>query len=245
LIQQFSFHKGRLVLASLVISGVFNFTGAIKKVYDSSVEKWTLILLMTQFHFMFYIGRPLPNTFGLIFFLHAYAYWLTSKQSLFVWLSAASILIFRSELAIICGIMLIITLAKRQLSFATLILNGIEATFVFVGLSVLVDSYFWDYWVWPEGQVLWFNTILNKSSEWGTSPFFWYFYSALPRAMLLSLLIVPLACMYDAKKALATLIVPAIGFVFVYSFLPHKELRFIIYTFPVLSAAAAKGLVDL
>jgi len=141
--------------------------------------------------------------------------------------------------------MLLTTLAKRQLSFATLILNGLEATFIFVGISVLVDSYFWGYWVWPEGQVLWFNTILNKSSEWGTSPFLWYFYSALPRALLLSLFIIPLSCLYDAKKALTTLILPAIGFVFVYSFLPHKELRFIIYIFPVLNAAAAKGLVDL
>ena len=107
--------------------------------------------------------------------LHSYAYWLTSKQSLFVWLSAASILIFRSELAIISGIMLLIALAKKQLSFATLILNGIEATVIFVGLSVFVDSYFWDYWVWPEGQVFWFNTILNKSSEWGINNFQFFF----------------------------------------------------------------------
>jgi len=80
------------------------------------------------------------------------------------------ILIFRAELAIICGIMLLFSLFKRHITISELILNGIEATVCFIGLSVLLDSMFWNYLVWPEGQVFWFNTVLNKSSDWGT---FW------------------------------------------------------------------------
>ncbi len=79
--------------------------------------------------------------------------------------------------------------------------------------------------------------ILNKSSAWGTEPWPWYFSNCLPRALFLSLLLVPVGLVKE--RGSLRLAFPAIVFVALYSFLPHKETRFVIYAFPMLNVCAA------
>jgi alpha-1,6-mannosyltransferase len=132
-------------------------------------------------------------------------------------------------------------------------------------LTVPLDSLLWQRPVWPEGEVFYFNTILGKSKEWGTSPWHWYFTSAVPKAMLLTLLLVPLAMCrvaeilfaYDRTRDLPLttkglvdtrwfrFLLPIIGFVVLYSFLGHKEMRFIFPALPVLNLGAAVGMSKL
>ncbi|TPP63393.1 Mannosyltransferase [Fasciola gigantica] len=123
-----------------------------------------------------------------------------------------------------------------------------------VTTSVLIDSVFWQHLIWPEGIVFYYNAILNKSGQWGKSPFHWYFTSALPRALLATTAM--LLCWFPfALRSLVLswrgrpqihfqpmstgLVFVGLIFVSLYSVLPHKELRFIIYTVPVFNLAAS------
>ncbi|CAF1252561.1 unnamed protein product [Adineta steineri] len=230
----------RIILGLLVISGLIHLYKSLKGYCDLSTRRWWLFVIVTQFHFLFYSTRTLPNIFAVVIVLHSFAFWLSGQGKLLVWTSAFAILIFRSELVILLGLILLQEVfIKKHLTFTKTIIHGLIASCLAIGLSTLVDSWFWQRWLWPEGEVLYFNTILNKSSHWGTFPLLWYFYSVLPRALGASLILLPLGLIVN--KHLRWIILPNVLFIIIYSILPHKELRFIIYTFPILNISIAQG----
>ncbi|CAF1339845.1 unnamed protein product [Rotaria sordida] len=230
----------RIILGILVISGLTHIYKSLKGYCDLSTRRWWLIIIITQFHLLFYSTRTLPNIFALVIVLHSLAFWLSKREKSLVWTSAFAILIFRSELVILLGLILLQEVfIKRRLTFKKTLKHGLIASSLAVGLSVLVDSWFWQRWLWPEGEVLYFNTILNKSSHWGTFPFLWYFYSTLPRALGATLILLPIGLIIN--KHIRSILLPNILFIIIYSILPHKELRFIIYTFPILNIPIAQA----
>jgi hypothetical protein len=103
-------------------------------------------------------------------------------------LTFASVVI-RAELAALLASFAIQLLLDRRISLTRLIKVGLVSSLVSVGVSLVfapayarahtlavvtvsIDSYFWDHWLWPELYSIYFNVYEGKSAEWGVSIFF-------------------------------------------------------------------------
>ena len=227
----------RLILGCVVTTLIIALAKSLSRIFGRSFQIWYLLTIACQFHVLFYASRPLPNIFALCFVLQALRARLNGEKFSFIFFSAIAVLVFRAELVLLLGVIAIMDLVTRKLSITTMIKYGVISIILALLPTIALDSFFWKRLLWPEGEVLYYNVILNKSSNWGVSPWPWYFYSAIPRAVGLSLFLLPLGIILEPK--VRPLVFPAFVFVFLYSFLPHKELRFIIYIFPMLNMAVA------
>ncbi|EPS39126.1 hypothetical protein H072_7091 [Dactylellina haptotyla CBS 200.50] len=230
-------------------------------VFSRGTARWYLLLQASQFHVMFYVSRTLPNMMAFGMVTYALAELLPPPRSLSArkdWFDAAPIglqvlivaaVIFRCELAILFFTSLVPLIATGWISiFPELLVLGGATGILAVGTAVSIDTFFWQTFpkpMWAELQGFLFNTVEGKSSEWGTSPFHYYFTNAIPKMMLnpmALLVLLPIGIFAGGwKRTTERIVGPAISFVAIYSLLPHKEWRFIVYVMPALTLVAAVG----
>lgn len=102
--------------------------------------------------------------------------------------------------------------------------------------------------MWPELYSFYFNVVLNKSSDWGTSPWYWYFLIALPKSITCAIPFMFVGLLYQKRGyapidwRVIEMIGPALIFVGLFSVLPHKELRFVMPSITLFNMAGAYGL---
>eukprot|EP00040_Diaphanoeca_grandis_P028187 m.162173 g.162173 ORF g.162173 m.162173 type:complete len:488 (+) comp31265_c0_seq2:119-1582(+) len=235
----------RGMLGLLVCIAFYKLQQSVSRMFGAEAAAMTAVFSAVQFHLPFYLSRPLPNTFALALVLIAMSAWMREKPNHTISILAfvPAVVIFRAEIVVLLGFIMLLELASGRITFSRMLSFGITVGIGCLVLTVGVDSFFWGRMLWPEGEVLYYNTVLNKSKDWGVLPFWWYFYSAIPKAMSASLALVPVAAFYDSR--ITKLLAPVLAFVLAYSLLPHKELRFIIYVFPILNVAAGVGAVRL
>jgi len=250
----------RIVLGLWNCFAVARFRRAIDSTFGKDVGAAFTMISCTQFHLLFYMSRTLPNVFAFGLVMFGFASMLEDRRDRAIGFFVAAIIFFRCDVAILLFSILLVDLLSVAFAgknvasimnwFWRTLRTGLSCTCIALTLTVVTDSYFWRRWLWPEGEVFYFNTILNKSSEWGVMPKHWYFSSALPRSLLSSYILFPLGvldgftcCRF--KRSMALFVLPSILFVCLYSLLPHKELRFIFYAIPVFNVSAASGMVKI
>lgn len=229
----------------------------------SATGTYLLLVTACQFHVPYYSSRMLPNVFAMLVVLHAVKAWLLEDAKTTASLLVFATAVFRCDLLLLLftvGLSLLIT---KRLSVFQAIRIGIATGMMSLVLTVPLDSLIWQRWVWPEGEVFYFNTILGKSSDWGTSPWYWYATSAMPKLLLATIVWVPCAffsipetilAFWESRRPLTTTrlglmdtswweyLLPAVGYIALYSCLGHKEVRFLFPVMPLLNLAVAVGM---
>lgn len=152
--------------------------------------------------------------------------------------------VFRSEVALLFGMNAFMLLIIPWISLGSLIPPFAVSFALSLTITILVDSYFWQRWLWPELWGFFYNVVQGSSSNWGTSPWYYYFTSSIPKLLLnpLAIPLIVVALRSPAYSRIAKrLVYTSLAFVAIYSIQPHKEARFIFYVVPPLTAAAALG----
>lgn len=157
-------------------------------------------------------------------------------------------IVFRSEITILLAVQTLYLYFRPyiRLPISSIIPAGLLGAFIGLTLTVPLDSFFWQRWpLWPELAGFVFNVVEKQSSNWGTSPWHFYFTAALPRLLLNPFtyqICLPLTLGISILRRQALdILLPNLGFLVLYSFQPHKEWRFIIYVVPPILAAASAG----
>ncbi|KAI8341583.1 Alg9-like mannosyltransferase family-domain-containing protein [Blakeslea trispora] len=242
----------RTLLAALVVFALGQFASGIRVTFGAVTAKWTMALLLCQFHLVFWSSRTLPNTLALPWTVLGLGHWLSSLGQtsnrayhlrwMIRYLTFAGV-VFRFEVGVLLVVLLAFEMFYKSIGLASILRSMMTTSFFSLLLSVPLDSYLWGKWIWPEFMVFYFNVILNKSSEWGALPFHAYFFSFLPRLLLISY---PLAMVgFVRDQRVRRMLMPVIAYLFIFSCLPHKEWRFIMYTIPLLTTAAAVTIQDI
>lgn len=225
---------------------------------------WYMILLLSQFHLLYYSSRTLPNFIALPLVNFSLSKIIQGDLSGLTWLAFTGI-VFRLEVGLFGLIIAIVSsLVFGQSNIFGNIIYLAMGTLLGGFTSFCIDSYFWGRPLIPEVDSFIFNIIQGKSSEWGTEPWDTYFKKylfQLFRPPVILMLAIPglvndpandgtkfgdkKSVPHPARYSLRILFVSCILLIVAMSFQPHKEWRFIVYTIPIFTLQAANGVTNI
>ncbi|EAS35263.2 alpha-1,6-mannosyltransferase subunit [Coccidioides immitis RS] len=247
----------RAILGTFNALSLVSYARAVKKAFGKETGMWYIFFQASQFHVIYYASRTLPNMFAFGITTLALRFLLpdtdatpgssSRRYRLCLYLLTVAGIVFRSEIALLLSTITIYHWLQGNISIRyEIIPAGLSGALIALLVSIPIDSFFWQKFpLWPELSAFLYNVVSGKASDWGVHPWHFYFTSAIPRLLLnpLTYLIsIPLSCIVPARqRAALSLLTPSLAYIALYSLQPHKEWRFIIYTIPPLTTAAALG----
>jgi hypothetical protein len=240
----------QIILRAIVglqgVLGYYFLAQAIGREYGNNVKRGFLLLCSVQYKLVYNIGRTYPNILAQNILLYMWAYVVKGDLLAAVKVTCYIAVILRSEVALFLFPLCLGYLLFYKGSVFKLLRTGIIHCFTALFITLIPDSIFWKHWgriVWPELTAFVFNVIDGNSSYWGKRDFFYYF-QRMPNLLglheVLAVLLLGLGLFQYRKKMMFSFIT-SIFYIIIYSFLPHKEERFVTYTIAVLNHIIVLG----
>ncbi|XP_044258061.1 GPI mannosyltransferase 3 [Tribolium madens] len=206
-------------------------------------KKWAVFSITTSW-FWFYTGsRTLINTFENALSTIALSKfpWLgkgKDENLKFIWIVAA-LSVIRPTAAVIWTPLCVYHLLITKYKISSLIITRyIPIALIVLAASTLLDSLSHGSFIVTPYEFLKFNIFQDVGSYYGSQPWFWYLSAGFPAILgihflpfvMATLVIIKNRSIHPNELALLGTIVFSLG---VYSFLPHKEFRFLLPLLPI------------
>ncbi|XP_078600609.1 GPI alpha-1,2-mannosyltransferase 3-like [Branchiostoma floridae x Branchiostoma japonicum] len=212
-----------------------------RKLHGKGVAQWTLLCQILSW-FMFYCGpRTLTNSMETVLTTAALYYYpwpqeastTGSNKQVVMYLSLAALsCVVRPTAAIMWIPLCMLHLVNSGSKLRTITLHFIPVGLGALTWSAVIDRIFYGKWVLVQYNFLEFNVLSNMGSFYGSHPWHWYITQGFPVTMATQL--IPFICgsvKFWRKQMLVLLVI--LWTVVVYSFLGHKEFRFIMPVVPL------------
>ncbi|XP_013406843.1 GPI mannosyltransferase 3 [Lingula anatina] len=225
----------RLLQAVFAAIGDYHLFKLSNHLCDKATAQWALLSQLLSWFTFYCCTRTLTNSAEAVLTTVALSHYpwpgrISPPLWKFVSLVVAAVII-RPTAAIMWVPMVAWHLWRKQQSLVDVLKTYILVGVCGLGLSLLIDGNFYGKWTMVQYNFLQFNVINNMGSFYGSHPFHWYFTQGFPA--IIGPHIVPFVIgVWKARdKRLFYLLLWTL---IIYSFLSHKEFRFI---YPVLPLA--------
>lgn len=206
----------------------------------SDNSKWSIFLIVTSWFWFYTATRTLINTVETCLTTIALSVFPRHREldsHLFLWI-ATFIILIRPTAAILWTPLCIIHIKNSIHPFLKLITKYLFIDFIIGTIVIAVDSYAHGRFIITPIEFFKFNVLDNVGSFYGTHPWHWYFTVGLPVVLGITLLPFLFAAAqtlqnrqtYPDRYNLLLVIFVTLA---AYSFLPHKEFRFILPVLPI------------
>ncbi|XP_019546352.3 GPI mannosyltransferase 3 [Aedes albopictus] len=206
----------------------------------SNKSKWSIFMAATSWFWFYTASRTLSNTLEASLMVIALSYfpWSGSECTAFLWPVAISVFL-RPTSALPWIPLCLYHMKKSSYPVWELLLKRyLVIGFVVGTFAVAVDTFVHGSLLLSPYEFLRFNVLKGIGSFYGEHPWYWYGNVGLPTVLGIGTLPFLFAAVETIRhrqvfKERAILLLSVLFTVVVYSFLPHKEFRFLLQVLPV------------